>query len=63
MVSKVDLAIVDGVRERLVRILEEEGRVQEQRAERGGGGDGGGAPSADMHFIELSIKEGMGVED
>ncbi len=61
MVSKVDLAMVDGVRERLVRILEEEGRVQEQRAERGGGG--GGAASADMHFIELSTKEGTGVEE
>ncbi len=59
--SKVDLAIVDSVRERLVRILEEEGRVQEQRAECGGGG--GGAASSYMHFIKLSIKEGTGVEE
>ncbi len=61
MVSKVNLAIVDGVQERLVQILEEERRVQEQRAECGGGG--GGAASTNMHFIELSIKEGTGVEE
>jgi hypothetical protein len=61
VVSKVNLAIVDGVRERLVQILEEDGRVQEQRAERSG--DGRGAASADMHFIELSIKEGLDMEE
>ncbi len=49
------------VRERLVRILEEEGRVQEQRVERGSGG--GEAASADMHFIKLSVKEGTGMEE
>ena len=46
VVSKVDLGIVDGARERLVRILEAEGRDQ-----------------SDRHFIELSIKEGAGVEE
>jgi len=46
VVSKVDLGIVDGARERLVRILEAEGRDQ-----------------SDWHFIELSIKEGAGVEE
>jgi hypothetical protein len=50
VVLKVDLAIVDGVQERPVWILEEEGRVQEQRVEHGGGGRG--AASAEMHFIE-----------
>jgi hypothetical protein len=61
VVLKVDLAMVDSVRERLIRILEEEGRVQEQQAEHDGGG--GGAASADMHFIELSTKEGTGMEE
>ena len=44
--SKVDLGIMDGARERLVHILEAEGRGQ-----------------YDRHFIELSIKEGAGVEE
>jgi len=44
VISKVDLGVVDGARERLERILEAEG----------GPADG---------FIELSIKEGQGVED
>ena len=43
VISKVDLGVVDGARERLVQILEAEG----------------GAPDG---FIELSIKEGQGVE-
>ena len=46
VLSKVDLGIVDGTRERLVHILEAEGRGQ-----------------YDRHFIELSIKEGAGVEE
>jgi hypothetical protein len=46
VVLKVDLGIVDGARERLVHILEAEGRGQ-----------------YDLHFIELSIKEGAGVEE
>ncbi len=61
MASKVDLAIMDSVRERLVRILEEEGRVQEQRPECSS--IGGGAASPNMHFIELSIKEETGAEE
>ncbi len=60
MVS-INLAIVGSVRERLVRILEEEGRVQEQQVEHGSGGVG--AASTNMHFIELSITEGMGMEE
>jgi hypothetical protein len=50
-----------GVQERLVRILEEEGTVKEQRAERGSRGIG--TAFAKMHFIELSIKEGTGIEE
>ncbi len=46
VVLKVNLGIVDGAQERLVRILEAEGRDQ-----------------SDQHFIELSIKEGAGMEE
>jgi len=49
VISKVDLGIVDGARERLVQILEAE------RQQRGG--------DADHYFIELSIKEGQGVDE
>jgi len=52
VVSKVDLGIVEGARERLVQILEAEGR--------GGEEDGN---SVDRYLIELSVKEGWGVED
>lgn len=50
VISKVDLGIVDGARERLVQIMEEE---QRQR-----GGD-----ASDHYFIELSIKEGKGLDE
>ncbi|KAL3807187.1 hypothetical protein ACHAXA_006680 [Cyclostephanos tholiformis] len=49
VVSKVDLGVVDGARERLVSILEAEG--------------GTSSPVAARHFIELSIKDGVGVEE
>ncbi|KAL7535685.1 hypothetical protein ACHAXR_006665 [Thalassiosira sp. AJA248-18] len=52
VISKVDLGIVDGARERLAQILEEE---QQQR--------GGGGETTDHFFIELSIKEGQGVDE
>ncbi|KAL3774323.1 hypothetical protein ACHAW5_009842 [Stephanodiscus triporus] len=55
VVSKVDLGVVDGARERLAQILEAEGRH--------GGGAAAAAAAADRHFIELSIKEGQGVEE
>jgi hypothetical protein len=60
VVSKVDLGIVEGAREKLVGILEEEGRVQEQWTECASGSRG--VTSANMHFIKLSIKDGTGVE-
>jgi len=50
VISKVDLGIVDGARERLVDILEEE------RKQHGDDGE-------ETYFIELSIKEGDGVEE
>lgn len=50
VVSKVDLGIVDGARERLDQILEEERR-------------GGNEASADQYFIELSVKDGQGVDE
>lgn len=52
VISKVDLGIVDGARERLIDILQAE---QEQR-----GLDTG---TAEQYFIELSIKEGQGVDE
>lgn len=58
VVSKVDLGIVDGAKERLVDILEEE-RLERVK-QRGSDDDSGD----DQHFfIELSIKEGHGVEE
>jgi len=50
VISKVDLGIVDGARERLTQILETE---QQQR----------GDDAAQQYFIELSVKEGDGVEE
>ena len=50
VISKVDLGIVDGARERLTQILEAE---QQQR----------GDDAAQQYFIELSVKEGDGVEE
>jgi len=50
VISKVDLGIVDGASERLAQILEAE---QKQRE-----GD-----AADQYFIELSVKEGQGVDE
>lgn len=58
VVSKVDLGIVDGAKERLVDILEEE-RLERVK-QRGSDDDS----DDDQHFfIELSIKEGHGVEE
>ena len=51
VIAKVDLGIVDGARERLIQILEAE---QQQR---------GADDAAEQYFIELSIKEGQGVEE
>ena len=59
VLSKVDLGVVDGARERLAQILEEEGMHRRQQ-ERGGGA---AAAAANCHFIELSIKEGQGIEE
>lgn len=50
VIAKVDLGIVDGARERLAQILEEE---KQQRGE----------DAADQFFIELSIMEGQGVDE
>ena len=50
VISKVDLGIVDGASERLAQILEAE---QKQRE-----GD-----ATDQYFIELSVKEGQGVNE
>ena len=55
VISKVDLGIVDGARERLVEIMEAE---RLEKVKKGISGDD------DEHFfIELSIKEGQGVEE
>ena len=56
VVSKVDLGIVDGAKERLMDILEEE---RLERAKVRGDNDA----DDEHYFIELSIKEGQGVEE
>ncbi|KAL9180973.1 hypothetical protein ACHAXT_009778 [Thalassiosira profunda] len=50
VISKVDLGIVDGARERLAQIMEAE------RQQRGG-------EASEDYFIELSIKEGQAVDE
>jgi len=50
VISKVDLGIVDGASERLAQILEAEQKKRD--------GD-----AADQYFIELSVKEGQGVDE
>ena len=57
VVSKVDLGIVDGAKERLMDILEEE-RLERAKLR---GSDNGA--NDEHYFIELSIKEGQGVEE
>ncbi|KAL7519652.1 hypothetical protein ACHAWX_004411 [Stephanocyclus meneghinianus] len=59
VVSKVDLGVVDGARERLMDILQEE--RDQRRKQRGQ--DQGEATDDAPYFIELSIKEGQGVEE
>ena len=58
VLSKSDLGVVDGARERLVHIIEAERRLVQQQ-HRGEGMD----DVNDRYFIELSIKEGQGVEE
>jgi nucleolar GTP-binding protein len=58
VVSKVDLGIVDGAKERLMEILKEE-RLERAKI-RGGEVDD---DKEQEYFIELSIKEGQGVEE
>lgn len=50
VISKFDLGVVDGARERLIQIMEAE------KKQRGGDDD-------DHYFLELSIKEGQGVDE
>jgi GTP1/Obg family GTP-binding protein len=54
VISKVDLGILDGARERLVEIMEAE---RLEKAKKGIDSD------EENYFIELSIKEGQGVEE
>lgn len=58
VVSKYDLGVVDGARERLMAILEEE-RIERAKAR----GDDASNDEDEQYFIELSIKEGRGVEE
>jgi hypothetical protein len=60
VVSKVDLGIVDGAKERLIDILKEE---RLERAKVRGGEVVDGDEEDGQYFIELSIKEGQGVEE
>lgn len=55
VLSKSDLGVIDGARERLVHIIE----AERQYLQRGGGA----SDANDKYFIELSIKEGLGVEE
>ena len=59
VISKVDLGIVDGSKERLIQILEAE---KLERTKHRGGIAGSDIDHA-HNFIELSIKEGRGVEE
>lgn len=54
VISKFDLGIVDGARERLVEIMEAE---RLEKVKKGIDGD------EENYFVELSIKEGQGVEE
>ena len=54
MISKYDLGVVDGARERLIEIMEAE---RLEKAKKGFDVD------EENYFIELSIKEGQGVEE
>lgn len=58
VVSKYDLGVVDGARERLMAILEKE-RIERAKAR----GDDASNDEDEQYFIELSIKEGRGVEE
>lgn len=62
VLSKTDLGVIDGARERLVHIIEAEQRLMHQQQQRRGGGSVDDDASA-KYFIELSIKEGLGVEE
>lgn len=62
VLSKTDLGVIDGARERLVHIIEAEQRLMHQQQQRRGGGLVDDDASA-RYFIELSIKEGQGVEE
>ena len=57
VISKVDLGVVDGARERLIEIMEAE-RLEKRQKGIDSGGD-----NDEHYFIELSIKEGQGVEE
>lgn len=71
VLSKSDLGVIDGARERLVHIIESERRQilhqqeqqQQQHRQRYGGEGGGSLDTSDRYFIELSIKEGQGVDE
>jgi GTP1/Obg family GTP-binding protein len=56
VISKVDLGVVDGARERLIEIMEAERLEKRQKGIDSGDND-------EHYFIELSIKEGQGVEE
>lgn len=53
VISKVDLGVVDGAVERLLQIIESEKKI----------GSGSGNNNHEHGIIELSIKEGLGVEE
>ena len=53
VISKVDLGVVDGAVERLMQIIESEKKI----------GSGSGNNKHEHGIIELSIKEGLGVEE
>ena len=59
VISKVDLGVVDGAVERLLQIIESEKKI-------GSGSSGNNNNNNNNHkhgIIELSIKEGVGVEE
>lgn len=59
VISKVDLGIIDGAEERLKQILETE---QKDRLEQRGG-SAGDVIHDSQFYINLSIKEGQGVDE
>lgn len=64
VLSKSDLGVIDGARERLVHIIEAERRlVHQQQQQQQKQREGGSADDSDRYFIELSIKEGQGLEE